>query len=113
MRQNRERAFYRVEYPTQERPDLRLGGGQGVSLPVFDISEHGLRFAPRPDVSLSVGDRVNGSLSFRGRATVAIDGEVVWVQTKSVALRLNVPIPFATIMDEQRYLRSRYRALFD
>ncbi len=113
MRNNRERAFYRVEYPTQERPELTLDGVPGKSMSVFDVSETGIRFAPRDDVELAVGDHVSASLRFRGRSTVEVEGEVVWVQRKSAGLRLSKAIPFGTILDEQRYLRSRYRNLLD
>ena len=113
MRENRERAFYRVEYPIQERPDLTLEGHPDKPMSVFDVSEHGIRFAPRPDVELDVGDRVEGRLAFRGRATIDVAGEVVWAQNRSAALRLDRTIPFGTILDEQRYLRSRYRNLME
>jgi hypothetical protein len=113
MRNNRERAYYRVEYPIQERPELTLDLAPDKGMAVFDISESGIRFAPRDDVDLSVGDEVTASLTFRGRSTVEVEGEVVWVQRRSAGLRLSKVIPFGTILDEQRYLKSRYRNLLD
>ena len=113
MRNDRERAFYRVEYPIQERPLLILEGQHSKRLSVVDVSEHGFRFAIEPDLELAVGDVIKGNIQFRGRAQLSVQGEVVWILAKSAAVRLEVPIPFGMILDEQRYLRSRYRNLLD
>lgn len=113
MRYERERAFYRVEYPIQERPELHLEGEDSAVLRVFDVSEHGLRFAPDPSLTIDLGDVLKGTIRFGRRAEQEVQGEVVWIRDRAAALRLRVPIPFGTILDEQRYLRSRYRNLLD
>ena len=108
MRYSRQRAFYRVQYPTQERPTLLVGS---VETPVFDVSEYGIRFAAHADLDLELGQRIDGVLRFRERATQGIQGEVVWIRNRAAALKLLEPIPFGVILDEQRYLRSRFKLL--
>lgn len=104
----RERAYYRVEYPSQERPTLVSGE---TEMAVHDLSEHGVRFATHADLPIREGDALSGSIRFRGRGRdeLHVEGTVVWVRGPVAALKLEVPIPFATILDEQRYLRTRYR----
>jgi len=108
MRYSRERAFYRVEYPIQERPNLVIDGAE---LSVLDVSEYGIRFLTDAGFPIKIGDVLDGVLQFRGRAEEAVEGEVVWIRAKTAALRLEVPVPFGTILSEQRYLRSRYRLI--
>lgn len=106
MRNPRERAYYRVEYPIQERPALVVGE---VEMAVHDVSEHGVRFARHPDLRLSEGDAVSGLIRFRDRGELQVEGQVVWIRGPLAALELAVPVPFGTILDEQRHLRDRYR----
>jgi hypothetical protein len=108
MRYSRERAFYRVEYPIQERPSFVIDGGE---LSILDMSEYGIRFLTKVDIEMNVGDILDGVIRFRGRAEESVGGEVVWIRAKTAALKLEVPIPFGTILSEQRYLRSRYRLM--
>ena len=108
MRYSRERAFYRVEYPIQERPSFVFDGAE---LSVIDVSEYGIRFLTDVAVALKIGDVLDGVIRFRGRAEESVGGEVVWIRAKTAALKLEVPIPFGTILSEQRYLRSRYRLM--
>lgn len=108
MRYSRQRAFYRVQYPTQERPTFLF---DRVEVPVFDVSEYGIRFSTHPDVDLTLGQELEGLLRFRERATQKIHGEVVWIRNRTAGLKLSEPVPFSIILDEQRYLRSRYKLL--
>jgi hypothetical protein len=105
MEYDRERAFYRVSYPTRERPTFDT---QGYELAVHDVSEFGLCFAPDPALPLEVGDVLSGTVRFRNRGELVVEGSVVWKKESLAALELTVPVPFARILGEQRYLRSRY-----
>jgi hypothetical protein len=104
----RERAYYRVEYPIQERPAFFAGE---TEMAVYDLSEYGVRFATHTDLPVQEGDALSGSIRFpgRNRDELHVEGTVVWVRGTVAALKLEVPIPFGDILDEQRYLRTRYR----
>jgi hypothetical protein len=106
MRHPRERAHYRVEYPIQERPAFVVGE---IEMAVYDLSENGVRFAAHAGLPVQEGDGLSGSIQFRGRGELHVEGTVVWVRGPVAALKLEVPIPFGTILDEQRFLRTRYR----
>ncbi|NIP92153.1 MAG: PilZ domain-containing protein [Akkermansiaceae bacterium] len=106
MRHPRERAYYRVEYPIQERPAFVV---DEVEMAVHDLSEHGVRFTRHPHLRLAEGETVSGLIRFRDRGELHVEGRVVWVRGDMAALELQVPVPFGTILDEQRYLRNRYR----
>ena len=108
MRYNRQRAFYRVQYPTQERPTFLLGLEE---VPVLDVSEYGIRFGIHDGLELEPGQEIEGLSRFRERATHKVKGEVVWIRNRAAAMKLQVPVPFGIILDEQRYLRSRYKLL--
>ena len=82
-----------------------------ADLSVLDVSEYGIRFLTDASVAIKIGDVIDGVIRFRGRAEESVGGEIVWIRAKTAALKLEVPIPFGTILSEQRYLRSRYRLM--
>lgn len=101
-----ERAFYRIVFPTRERPVLILEGREHR---VVDCSEHGLRFVRQSWPQLELGTNVHGVLRFHRGDEVEVEGVVVRLQDEHAALHLNVrPIPMGRIFEEQRYLRMLY-----
>jgi hypothetical protein len=105
MEYTKERAFFRVQYPLKERPSFFA---RGTELVVWDVSEFGLRFAAIPRLKIEKGDEIEGTIRFRNRGERKVEGVVVWKQGPIAALQLKVPIPFVTVLNEQRYLRSKY-----
>ena len=101
-----ERSFYRIHYPLPERPVLLAAG---LSHPVLDCSEHGLRYLRTASTQVDIGDVVRGVLTFRRGTQVIVEGEVVRIQGDQIAVHLNItPIPLGIILDEQRHLRAHY-----
>lgn len=101
------RGYYRIVFPKEERPVLRVGEGR---LEVLDCSESGLGYAlPDAETPPSLGTVVRGRVRFHGGDEVDIDGTVVRVGGGSVAIHLRGPaIPYATVFAEQRRLRREY-----
>lgn len=102
------REHYRIPYPFAARPLLVVGDQE---FQVVDISEMGLRYdlggQPRP----RVGTEVRGTMHCKRGDEALIRGEVVRVQERHVAVKLDIPIPFRLILDEQRYLRDSHRGM--
>ncbi len=102
------REHYRIAYPTAARPSLIAGS---VEHEVVDVSEQGLRFRMVEGESWQLGNSVAGSLQFQQRGEVRVNGVVVRIVEKEIAVHLSVGIPLRMIIDEQRYLREHHRGL--
>ena len=105
MKWPHERAFYRIEYPTRERPSLEA---HGVVYDVIDICETGVRYHVlngRP----TIGDSLHGTVRFRRGEEVPVTGEIVRVQDGYAAVRLDPPgVPLRIILEEQKFLLRHY-----
>lgn len=105
------REFYRVEYPEQERPTLKIGEDE---LPVIDISEKGGKFLSDKDVKIDPGAKVEGTITFHNGETITVAGEALRAFNDQVVICFtrHRGIPFSIILNEQRYLREIYKHLF-
>lgn len=100
------RDFYRVTYPARERPALVLADAEWS---ILDLSESGIRYQVTSGELPEVGDEVYGEVRFHRGDRVLVAGEVVRVDERSVALRLEPPgLPFRFLLEEQQYLRTKY-----
>jgi hypothetical protein len=100
------RAHYRILYPIHVRPTFLV---DGVSYPIIDLSEAGMRCAI-PGVHLpDPGSFLDGQVKFSRGGTCPIKGEVVRSDHTSMALRFKAGVPYAQVMDEQRFLLERNR----
>jgi hypothetical protein len=103
------REFYRVDYPEKERPSLKIGEDE---LPVIDISEKGGKFLNNKGVKIDPGATVGGTITFHNGEAIAVEGEVLRAFNDQVVICFTKGIPFAIIINEQRYLREKYWHLF-
>jgi hypothetical protein len=112
MATSSRRSLYRIVYPLTERPVLAVGR---FIYEVIDCSERGLRYEVKGRRAPSLGTPLGGILRLRrGGAGIQVTGEVIRIRGTTVALALDSPgIPFANILAEQRYLRSRGFTLRD
>ncbi len=104
------RQHYRVEYPAHDRPAFQAGSLKGA---VSDCSETGVRVffaaAVPLDETVLVGDRMAAVIRFARGEVEEVEGTVMRYDGKSLVLRLDLTqLPFARIMREQWWLRSRY-----
>ena len=105
----REREHYRIAYPIAERPQLLLGDD---AYEVLDCSERGLRCGVGRGVNPTVGDEIRGVVRFRRGAEVHVAGVITRVEAGGVSVRLaGGGIPLRVMLEEQRYLRTRYPML--
>lgn len=104
MSEQSRRALYRVNYPLVERPTLQVGR---FLYEVVDCSERGLRYEVRDNRLPTLGTVLGGELQFRRGSEIAITGEVIRSRGGLVVLALDPPLPFAEVLAEQRYLRSK------
>jgi hypothetical protein len=99
------REYYRVRFPTKERPTLYFAGD---SYEVLDFSERGLCTCTAIP-GMRIGDEVAGEIQFKDGDRFAIEGEVARVLDGQVAFCLNKrQIPYAKILDEQRRIMKLY-----
>lgn len=105
------RGFYRISFPEAVRPRLLLDS-PGTVHPVCEVtecSERGVRFRVPARWLLPVGSNVSGTIRFGRGTDVHVSGTVTRMQRDEVALHLGREgIPLAAILDEQRYLRTRF-----
>ncbi len=95
-----DRQHFRIQYPEKLRPVFDTGRQR---FDVLDVSEGGLRLA-LPAGGPVEGDELAGSVAFRRGETLPVRGVVVRVGADHVALRLDVGIPYRTVLEEQRFL---------
>jgi len=100
------RDFYRVAYPVRERPVLVL---QDNEWPISDLSETGIRYeAGRGDLP-EIGEEIYGEVRFQRGDRTLIAGEVMRIDGRRIALRLEPPgVPFRILLEEQQFLRAKY-----
>lgn len=108
MAYERPREHYRIQYPLAARPHFLV---EGRRYQVVDLSETGMRLRlDRPD-GPEVGGEIRGTIRFRRGEEVVVAGVVVRVADDHAAVRLDIPLPFRVVLDEQRYLRERHRGM--
>lgn len=101
-----EREHFRVVYPLTARPRITIDEREYA---VVDCSEGGLRYDSRMEPAPELGTAVIARIRFRRGAELDVAGRIVRVQSGTIAVRLDLPgIPMATILDEQRYLRTNF-----
>jgi hypothetical protein len=97
------RRFFRLEYPADDRPILRIGKN---TFEVVDISERGIRFLNKRNVQFS--DWVKGIVSFRDGVTMDFEGKIVWESGGKLGVHIIItPIPAERILQEQRRLIAK------
>jgi hypothetical protein len=102
-----QRAYFRLRYPTNERPRLRAFGG---ATEATEISERGLRMMVTglPATFLVLGANIRATLTFADNESLEVDGIVYRFDKHEAIITLTKPIPTSRIMKEQRYLVQKY-----
>ena len=96
---------YRIVYPIADRPRMEIGC---EVYEVLDLSEGGLRLLA-PDLQLGEAQRIQGMLYFSDGGRAYINGSVFRRTDKHLVIELDRnKIPYQRIVQEQRFLISRY-----
>jgi hypothetical protein len=110
MSYSSERSYYRIAYPPSARAELHVGDR---ACPVMEISERGFRFDPGEGDALAIGDAIEGVVHFACGLVFDIAGTIAREQSSTLVVLLGQPtLPFAAIMEEQRFLRQHYPMRF-
>jgi hypothetical protein len=79
----------------------------GQRYEVIDVSEGGLRFQC-PDLhGITAGQQVQAVITFADMGKAEVEGTVVRIEPRRVALQLSVGVPYSRIVREQLHLLSR------
>lgn len=104
MPESSRRQLYRVTYPLVERPTFEVGR---FLHQVIDLSEKGMRYYVQDMRMPLLGAEIAGTVAFRRGDEISVQGEVIRTRAGMVVLELMPPMPFAEVLAEQRYLRSK------
>ncbi len=75
---------------------------------VMDMCEGALRFRRAAPCPFSVGDLLQAGIRFRNGESIQVKGQVLRIDGESVVIVIRPPIPWSTVVSEQRRLASRY-----
>lgn len=105
-----QRAHYRLDYPHADRPMLVIETRQ---CPVLDLSEKGCKFLLPKGFRPAPKTRFRGTIHFKSGKTCEIDGHVLRVlpEAETCVLILTVGVPLTLMMEEQRLLIKKYKAI--
>ena len=98
------RRHYRVRYPVLRRPLMDVWGRR---YEVIDISEGGVRFQCPDSQGIAAGQQVRAVITFDDMGKAEVEGTVVRIEPRHVALQLSVGVPYSRIVREQLHLLSR------
>jgi len=105
-----KRRFYRIEYPTDARPKLRI---KKKSYEVIDISEEGVKFCyNEPAEEMHIGDKIKGEIVFRNNQSIRLEGRVMRLLKKNIIVKPKKSIPYEeVIIKEEIYVLKNYPLL--
>lgn len=98
------RRHYRIRYPVMHRPSVDVWGRR---YEVIDVSEGGVRFDCPNLESVAAGQPVQAIITFDDASKADVEGTVVRVERRRVALEFTVGIPYSRIVREQLHLLSQ------
>jgi hypothetical protein len=99
-----------VTYPIAERPSFEIGRSK---YDILQCSERGLRYEVPDRRFPTLGGEIGGVIHFRRGARVEVAGEVTGHGGEVVLFLRLQGIPFAEMLLEQQYLRSKGFTLVD
>ncbi|MEP3481544.1 MAG: PilZ domain-containing protein [Fuerstiella sp.] len=113
--ESNSRTAYRLRYPAAARPVVRING---LSYPVTELSEAGVRLLVDDDTSSGLKGPLVGYLTFPDQETEVIEGEVARIdrnhadQVEAILL-LSQGVSLKRMISEQVRIRSDYLTLID
>jgi len=98
------RRHYRIRYPIMRRPSVDVWGRR---YEVIDVSEGGVRFSCPDSDDVATGEPVQAVITFDDAGRADVEGTVVRIERRRVAVALTVGVPYARIVREQLHLLSQ------
>jgi hypothetical protein len=100
------RAYFRVVYPTDNRPILTI---RSIPYPIIDICEIGIRFYNSEHMKLP-GDIFQAVVTLHDNEPINIIGRIIRIADTEAAMMMTIRgIPYRKIISEQAYLRQLNR----
>lgn len=96
------RQYYRLLYPPELAPEVVI---LGITFPVMDISEKGIRFRKNFTTRLDTGQSVRGTVIFQDLSKFEFSGYVLRVVNREAVVIFLKTLPYQRIMSEQRYIQ--------
>lgn len=100
-----ERAFFRLRYPTVERPKLQIGDQE---FEVSEISEEGARIILSDPCTIDQGQPFEGVLCFPDDEKDSIEGVILRSSDDELVANLTRGVSMKRMMSEQIRLRQKY-----
>jgi len=107
--QNERRRYYRLRYPTSERPAVRINDRE---FPVAEISEKGIQILVPHECSTGQDASFSAVIQFRDGESIPIEGVVLRREKKFMVVELSKGIPMKRMLVEQSRLRHSHPMLF-
>ena len=104
-KENNKRELYRITYPVNDRPILKLLGNE---FEVTNISERGIKFICKQCSEFKIDLEVKFTLIFHDNESFLLEGRILQTYKSAVVIGLRRNIPFERIILEQRYILTNY-----
>lgn len=105
-----KRKYYRLKYPKRARPFVRFGNEM---FQVTEVSEGGIRMVTNPLTEMYKGLSVKGILNLNEDDVIEIEGAVLRFDNEEVIIQLKKGPTFKIMVDQQRYIRTKFPAFFE
>lgn len=100
-----QRAFFRLRYPTIERPTVQIGEQE---LEVSEISEEGARIVLAGPCMIDQEQSFTGVIRFHDDEADSVDGVVLRSSENELVANLTRGVSMKRMMSEQIRLRQKY-----
>ena len=109
------RSFYRLRYPKPARPVVRI---DGLTYPVVELSESGMRIVVSPETACPVNSPLTGHVIFSDQSSEVVEGEVLRTEVKDddfseAILQLTTGVSLKRMLAEQMRIRKQYPRFID
>lgn len=101
----RQRDFFRVEFPRSYFPVIHLETGQ---YDVLDVSESGVRFKIEKSNGFKLNQDIMAIIRFPDGDVFDCSGQVVRMDHHAISMLLSSPLPLKKIRSEHLYLLNHF-----
>ncbi|BCL73489.1 conserved hypothetical protein [Vibrio nigripulchritudo MADA3029] len=104
-----KRKYYRLRYPKQERPVLRV---KDQYYHICEVSEKGIRVLMANVASLYRGLSMAGTLRLNANTHIPVEGSLLRFDKNEVIFQLSKGPSLKNMVEEQRHIRKKYPTFF-
>ena len=104
MNYNQKRKYYRLRYPSESRPVIRLDGKPSAEI-ISELSEHGVRILIENAHQLHEGDHFSGVIPFPDGSRIEVEGIALRTHGNEISAHLSKGPCLKRMFDEQIRMR--------